>query len=546
MVFVRPVSTTIDRSLACSLGIVFLCAWTLLCFCVPAVQAQAETPAEAAYARGMALQQEQRTLQAIDAYREAIALDPNFGRAYYELGWSYWILGDYAKVIQNWETALRLKVDEPELRSYLTQARERLRGEGPPVVHIPIGTKASAGGVGLELVRRYQHYNPSPVSPDDHFDGDIYSPKSVMFSPDGAKAYVNNLEGGSTVVYDAHTGEKLTTISHHYGADREGLFDPQETAKVRPTFAAHRAPAAFNRFMGKPVEAVFTHGGRYLWISYYRRDFDADGVLPSAVGIIDTRTDTIVRVMPTGPIPKFLAASPDGKWLAVMHWGDNTVGLIDITAQEPAGFHRAALLVVEQQLPLNLTQHVDRDRYCGFCLRGAVFTPDSKYLLVGRMGGGGIAVLDIAARKYVGTVFGMPPTPRHLVLSPDGTRLYLSSNVAGKVSVYDPQDLVKAALAGQHELKPLLVGDTGNGTRTIELSADGSLIFAAVNRESKVVVLDAMTLEKRLEIPADSYPVGLGVNPDGGSVWVTSQGVHLQGGNSVEVFRLTRERVKGN
>jgi DNA-binding beta-propeller fold protein YncE len=156
------------------------------------------------------------------------------------------------------------------------------------------------------------------------------------------------------------------------------------------------------------------------------------------------------------------------------------------------------------------------------------------------MGGGGVAVLDIAARKYVGTVFGMPPTPRHLVLSNDGTRLYIGSNTAGSVSVYGPADVIAAAAAGQRVLKPLLMGDSGSGTRTIELSPDGTLLFAAINCESRLAVLDARTLKKLAEIPADSYPVGLGVTPQGDAVWVTSQGVHLAGGNSVSVYRVTR------
>ena len=44
------------------------------------------------------------------------------------------------------------------------------------------------------------------------------------------------------------------------------------------------------------------------------------------------------------------------------------------------------------------------------------WTPDSKHLLVARMGGGGIAVIDVENRRHVGSVFGMKPTPRHLLL----------------------------------------------------------------------------------------------------------------------------------
>ena len=69
-----------------------------------------------------------------------------------------------------------------------------------------------------------------------------------------------------------------------------------------------------------------SHNGRYLWVPYYRRDYDHGATSPSAVSIIDTTTDKIVRVLPTGPIPKYVAISPD-KWAAIAHWGDNTLGV---------------------------------------------------------------------------------------------------------------------------------------------------------------------------------------------------------------------------
>ena len=81
---------------------------------------------------------------------------------------------------------------------------------------------------------------------------------------------------------------------------------------------------------------------------------------------------------------------------------------------------------------------IDRDNNCGNCLRGTEFTPDSKYILVGKMGGNGIAIIDIAKRKYLGTVTGMKTNMRHLVIK--DSMLYLSSNKYGyvqKTLLYD-------------------------------------------------------------------------------------------------------------
>jgi DNA-binding beta-propeller fold protein YncE len=512
----------------------------------PAQPAQppAQDTAEAAFRRGYALQQERRTLEALDAFAHALKLDPAYGPAHYEIGWSYWILGDWPQVVKHWEEAQRLKGGPPELPDYLREARARQRGEGPAVLKAALHTRAAAPAadglppLALELVARFQHYDPAPADPADVFDAHVFSPKSVIFSPDGAKAYVNALEGEVTIVYDARALRKRSVIMHRFGPDEAGLFDSAETQAFRAAFKAGHAPDHPNRFKGKPVESAFTHGGRYLWVSYYRRDYDRDGVLPAAVAIVDTATDRIVRVMHTGPIAKFLAVSPDGRTLAVIHWGDNTVGLIDVSAAQPKDFRHAGEIVVGTRLPLPTGRHVDRDRYCGFCLRGAVFTADGRHLLVGRMGGGGIAVLDVAARKHIGTVQGMRPTPRHLVLSPDGARLYVGSNVGGYVSVYRTADLVAAAQAHRATLAPLIEARTGSGTRTLALAPDGLTLYAAVNRESQIVALEAATLAQRLEIAVDSFPVGLAVSPRGDQLWSTSQGVHLAGGNSVSVYTI--------
>jgi DNA-binding beta-propeller fold protein YncE len=517
----------------------------------------ATTGADEAYRRGVALQRERRTLEAIAAYREALRLDPFHARAHYELGWSYWVLGQWPAVVRHWELAAGLKLEEPGLGEHLRRAREELEGKAEPLVRVPIGTRAlwrpggpeppgrerdagspAAEPLSLELVARFQHFDPAPEHPADRFDPEVFSPKSAHFA--AGKVYVNALEGFATLVFDTATLARRKVIRHVFGAGETALFAGAEAGEPWAAFPARPVVPHPDRFSGKPVEFAETHGGRYLWVSYYRREFDANGVMPSAVAVIDTGQDAIVRVIDSGPIPKFLAASPDGHWLAVVHWGDNTVGLLDVSGGSPEAFRRAGLITVGHRLSLAGAEEVDRERYCGFCLRGAVFTRDSRHLLVGRMGGGGIAVLDVAARTHLGTVRGMPPTPRQLALSPDAQWLYVGSNMGGYVSLYRAEDLVEAARQGHDSLTPLRTSRTGVGTRTLALSPDGSLLFAAVNNESKVVALDARTLAKRLEIPADSYPVGLALSPDGDQLWVTSQGRDLRGGNSVSVYRISR------
>src|SRR5690606_17006248 len=111
--------------------------------------------------------------------------------------------------------------------------------------------------------------------------------------------------------------------------------------------------------------------------------YDENGAMPSAMAIVDTETDKIVRVMPVGPISKYVKRSHNGNWMAVSHWGDNTVGLIDIRGKAE-NFRHSHLLTVEKRVdPRKLTG--DRDRNCGFCVRGLAFTENDRYLFVTRM-----------------------------------------------------------------------------------------------------------------------------------------------------------------
>ena len=134
----------------------------------------------------------------------------------------------------------------------------------------------------------------------------IRSPKSVLFTASG-DFWVNSLEGGKTALFDGQTLTPKATVNHTFTAGERALFRGEDT------LFDYRYPVdspCRNCFMGKPVESVLTHGGRYLWVTYYRRSYDPYAQDPSAVGVIDTASNALVRVMPTGPLPKMVSVSP--------------------------------------------------------------------------------------------------------------------------------------------------------------------------------------------------------------------------------------------
>ena len=386
------------------------------------------------------------------------------------------------------------------------------------------------------LARKHQFVGGDAASRDT----DIHSPKSVNIHPSGRKYYVNSLEGGKTVVYDFDTTAKTAVILHEFDDADEALWAPD--SGLFPFNHDYDHP---RRFIGKPVESTFSHNGRYLWIPYYRRSYDLNAQEPSAMAVIDTQVDSVIRLFETGPLPKMVATSPDGTRLAVTHWGNNTVGLMDISSEDPADWHYLASLVVDYELKLNfsLTAKVDRDVNSGYCLRGTVFTPDGRYLLGGCMGGGGgIAVIDLSDNRYLGRVLGVKPNLRHLVIR-DGF-LYGSINNAGYIQRV-PLDvfLEKCALLDGDKSRSVRLDDWVSckvpaGARTIELSPNGRYIFASCNFGSCLSVVDAREMTLLGTIPADSYPVGLDISRDGRYVFTTSQARSGYGGNAVDIFEI--------
>ncbi|MBQ9659762.1 MAG: hypothetical protein IJV37_00660 [Bacteroidales bacterium] len=407
---------------------------------------------------------------------------------------------------------------------------------GPAVVHPDPGTQWIGEGIKVTFLTRKQHFNWKDTLT---LDKDIHSPKSVNIHPSGRKYYVNSLEGMKTVVYDFDTQEKVKVIRHHFTDAEKDLWAPS-----CGLFSFGHSYSDPDHFDGKPVESTFSHDGRFLWVPYYRRSYDINAQEPSAMAVIDTESDEIIRMFETGPLPKMVATSPDGTRLAVTHWGNNTVGLMDISSERPEDWKYIDCLIVDYKLQLNLslTKPVDRDVNSGYCLRGTVFTPDGRYLLVGCMGGGGgIAVIDLVQNRYLGRAMGVMPNLRHLVIK--NGQLYISINKTGYIQrIALDEFLEQVSVLDGDKKKTVRVDGWTNckipaGARTIELSPSGKYVFAACNFSSCLAIVDAEKMELLGTIPADSFPVGLDISRDGRYVFTTSQARDVAG-NAVDIFKV--------
>ena len=357
-------------------------------------------------------------------------------------------------------------------------------------------------------------------------DVDILSPKSALFIND--QLYINALEKGATVIYDTISWTKKEVLQHTFN-------NINFSKKNNYPYEIHN-----KSFIGKPVE--FANDDKSLWISFYRFDWDKNSQHGSAIAQYDLNTKELLQIIPSGSIPKIITMSSDFKQLASTHWGDNSIGLYEKLYDNYNYYH------INIEKPLNIKAiSGNRDKNCGYCLRGTVFTPDNKYLIVSRMGGGGLAFIDVVNKKYIGSIFNVPLTPRHLVLSPDNKTLYLSTVASGEVSKIDMSKIYNEIQNLEQKTKPQITLKDwkslklNSGVRTIALSHDEKYLFATLNSTSELAIIDTQSMKVLEKHKVASFPVGLAVSKEDKYLAVTSQGKEgLGGGNHVDIFELQK------
>ena len=311
------------------------------------------------------------------------------------------------------------------------------------------------------------------------------SPKSLVASGTGLIFAQNMMYRHTVTVYDREY-RLLATISD----------------RVRPAEFGH---AEFSgELRGSPVEAAFTADGTHAYVSNYkmyggglRTDAGDDcprGNWPdSFVYRIDTATLQIDQVIRVGPVPKYLAVTPDDRMLVVANWCGYDVSLVALdTGAEVA------------RVPV------------GRFPRGIVISADSAIAYVAIMGSTRIATVDLATHE-VGYIDGVGRSPRHLVINPEGDTIYVSLNGEGRIAKLD---LSTGMVVGRVA--------TGLAPRSMVLSDDGTALYVVnynSNTMSKVRTSDMVELE---EHPTGHHPIGITYDAATRQVWVSPYGGPIQ------------------
>jgi YVTN family beta-propeller protein len=309
--------------------------------------------------------------------------------------------------------------------------------------------------------------------------GGYISPKSVVATQTGLVFAQNMMYRHTITVYDTRTFKLKKTISDAVELSKFGLKGYSGTVQ------------------GGPVEAAVSVDGAYMYVSNYSiwgPGFDhqggdiggpGNGVDPSFLYRVDLKKLKIDQVIKVGSVPKYVAVTPDGKYVLVSNWISYTLSVVDIAKHKQI-----------------------RQLYLGPYPRGIAVDPKSRYAYVAVMGSYNIAKVDLKSFT-VAWINGVGSAPRHVVISPDGHRLYATLNGEGNVAKID--------------LKTRKVIDkvaTGTEPRSMCMAADGRSLYVvnyASNTVSKIRTSDMKVLQV---VPAYGHPIGITYDNATHNVWV--------------------------
>ena len=317
--------------------------------------------------------------------------------------------------------------------------------------------------------------------------GDL-APKSVLSSGSGLISAHNMMYKHTVTFFDSKTMELVSTVKDSVDLKSFG-------------FSKYSG-----NYRGAPVEGAFSPDGKHLYFTNYAmygKGFNKEGTdkcSPSSgydtsfLSRIDLSAYSIDAVYPVGSVPKVVQVTPDNKYILVSNWCSYTVSVISIAEQK-------------------VVKSIKIGRYP----RGIVVTKDSAFAYVAEMGGNRLHKIDLATFEQ--TYIPIGSNPRALVLSPDDKVLYATMNLSGQIAAWD---LVTNKSLGKAKI--------GQAARSLDISSDGTALFATNFKSGTVSKVRTSDLKVLQTIKVCSEPIGISYDAPTARTWVACYG------GSVKVF----------
>lgn len=286
-------------------------------------------------------------------------------------------------------------------------------------------------------------------------------PKQVSFTPDG--------------------GYLMVTLLNDTGFDVYDLLDMNNPLRVSPPMGEKKGF----------VESLMCTEKNTFWVSQMTTDRVYEYTLPSEASPLPL----LVRSFPArGTWTKVIAHDRQYRWLAVANWVSSSVTILD--------YGTGALIT-------NIT---------GLSVpRGLAFSPDDKYLFIASYEGNALFKYSTDDWKEEGRFKSANSSLRHVVVSKDGSTLWVSD--MAKRSVYE---LNTVTLTLTHTFT------VNSHPNTIAVSPDESRLFVSCrgpnNPESYLLrspedgtvhIFNLATREEEAVLQGGNQPTGLSVSPDG-------------------------------
>lgn len=226
----------------------------------------------------------------------------------------------------------------------------------------------------------------------------------------------------------------------------------------------------------------------------------------TVVHLIDPATHRIVREIDGIPVAHGIAAAPDGSRIYVSAEAETALKVVDTATME-----------VIASIPLSARPN------------NIALTPDGRKLYVGIIAQpGAIDVIDTAALENTGSI-AVPGGIHNIYVTPDGRHVIAGSIAGRRLTVLDTTtDREVWAWEGE-AIRPVAIGAKPDGsTDKLYIQVSGHHGFVVFDwdtqREIERITLPDVPPEDRFPGTYNGAPAhGIGVAPDGRTVWSTSR-----------------------
>lgn len=226
----------------------------------------------------------------------------------------------------------------------------------------------------------------------------------------------------------------------------------------------------------------------------------------STVHLIDPVTNTIVGEIGNIPVNHGVAAAPDGTRIYVSGEAETALKVVD-----------ARTLEIIKSIPLSARPN------------NVSITPDGKKVYVGIIAQpGAIDVIDTQTLENVKSI-AVPGGIHNIYVTPDGKNVIAGSIAGRRLTVLDTSTDAEAWAWEGEAIRPVAIGVKPDGSTDklyIQVSGHhGFVVFDWDTRQEVArITLPDVPPEQRYDSTYNGAPAhGIGVSPDGKTVWSTSR-----------------------